>query len=102
MRHRRTSMFFLRLGSSVGMHGSLQFFAFGLPSLFTSMFLGAWVAQWPCFVFVAFCAQAAQLCVVFSALRNTLGAFFGAWGPISAQFGALEGAWGAIWTRCAM
>ncbi len=36
-RHRRTSMFFLRLGSSVGVHGSLQFFAFGLLSLF-SMF----------------------------------------------------------------
>jgi len=31
-RHRRTSMFFLRLGSSDEMQGSLQFFAFGLLS----------------------------------------------------------------------
>jgi len=32
-RHHRTSMFFLCLGSSDGVHGSLQFFAFGLLSL---------------------------------------------------------------------
>ena len=31
-RHRRTSIFFLRLGSSGEMQGALQFFAFGLLS----------------------------------------------------------------------
>jgi len=31
-RHRRTSMFFLRMGRSDGVHGSLQLFAFSFPT----------------------------------------------------------------------
>ena len=93
---------FVRLGSSVGVHGSLQFFAFGLLSLFhldVFVRLGSSVGMLCVCGFLR--SGCTAVCCVLSTAEH-FGSVFGAWGPISAHFGALEGAWGALWARYAM